>query len=119
VFPADGRTYLVGSFVSDADINSRSGVPFLSKVPVLKYLFSQKSTTRSRSYALLTLAVSVIPENLSSDEVWRRFGGAGSPTTASAVDPDAREQEPNSVSGILDQAVAQPNLQQPPPPQAP
>ncbi|HWR38275.1 MAG TPA: hypothetical protein VN611_02140 [Patescibacteria group bacterium] len=61
VFPADGRTYIVGTFVSDSDIKSRTGVPFLMKIPLLKYLFSQESVQKSRSYAVLTLSVKVLP----------------------------------------------------------
>lgn len=69
VFPADGKTYLVGTIVSDSLINSSSGFPFLSRIPLLKYLFSQNTTTKNRSYALLSLAVKV----LSADESPDRF----------------------------------------------
>ena len=41
IFPADGRTYVVGAFVSDSLIKSRSGVPLLSEIPLVKYLFSR------------------------------------------------------------------------------
>ena len=46
IFPADGRTYVVGAFVSDSLIKSRSGVPFLSEIPLVKYLFSHRPLPR-------------------------------------------------------------------------
>jgi putative hemolysin len=103
VFPADGRTYLVGSFVSDSDIESRTGVPFLSKIPLIKYLFSQKSITRNRSYALLTLAVGVIPDNLSSDDLWRRQADT---TKAAAAKGKEKHEGLQDVPSILDKALA-------------
>ena len=61
VFPADGKTYVVGNFISDSLIKSRSGIPFLSRIPLLKYLFSQETVTKQRSYAVVSLAVRVLP----------------------------------------------------------
>jgi type II secretory pathway component GspD/PulD (secretin) len=110
VFPADGRTYLVGSFVSDSDITSRTGVPFLSKIPLIKYLFSQKSTTRSRSYALLTLAVGVMADNLSSDDLWRQ---QGSSTKSAAAKGKRHEEDLKELPAILDQALAPPEATEP------
>jgi hypothetical protein len=105
VFPADGRTYLVGSFVSDSDINSRSGTPGLSKIPLLKYLFSEKSTTRSRSYALLTLSVRLHPDDLSSDELLERQAAAGeAPTPAGGTSGDMPKGL-EDIPAILDQAL--------------
>ena len=69
VFPADGRTYLVGTFVSDSDLESESRVPILGEIPLLKYLFTQKTTNKNRNYALLTLAVKVFPAGPTSDEL--------------------------------------------------
>ncbi|MFN7990253.1 MAG: DUF333 domain-containing protein [Thermoanaerobaculia bacterium] len=111
VFPADGRTYLVGSFVSDSDIESRSGVPWLSSIPLIKYLFSQKSTTRSRNYALLTLAVSVLPDDLTSDDLARQQAD----TTKSAAAKGGRKkpEELSKVPSILDQALESPQPAEP------
>lgn len=61
IFPADGRTYVVGNFVSDSLIKSRSGVPLLSDIPLLKYLFSQETVKKQRNYAVLSIAVRVLP----------------------------------------------------------
>jgi len=69
VFPADGKTYLVGTFVTDSYIQSRSGVPLLVRIPLLKYFFSQETTEKTRDYAVLSLAVKVIP----SDEYPDKF----------------------------------------------
>ncbi|HSO22945.1 MAG TPA: DUF333 domain-containing protein [Chondromyces sp.] len=107
VFPADGHTYLVGSFVSDSDITSRSGVPGLSKIPILKYLFSQKTTTRSRSYALLTLAVNILPASYSWDQV-RQEGWSTVPSPA-ASNPQKKtrktRKDEDELSRMLDQVT--------------
>lgn len=80
VFPADGRTYLVGTFVSDSDLESESRVPILGEIPLLKYLFTQKTTNKNRNYALLTLAVRVFPAGPSSDELRKPwFAKPGAP----------------------------------------
>lgn len=39
------------------------------KIPLIKYLFSQKTTTTGRTYALLSLALRVIPSDVSSDKL--------------------------------------------------
>ena len=69
VFPANGKTYIVGTFVSDSDIKSTTGVPLLMKIPLLKYLFSQESIDKSRSYAVLTLSVKVLPAGTTPDQL--------------------------------------------------
>jgi putative hemolysin len=108
VFPADGRTYLVGSFVSDSNIKSRSGVPFLSKIPLVKYLFTQKSTTKSRSYALLTIGVDVLPDDLSSDELLRLQRGSTQPAASTNARTKEKEKDLEDIPAILDQALAPP-----------
>lgn len=110
VFPADGRTYLVGSFVTDSDITSRSGVPGLSKIPILKYLFSQKTTTRSRTYALLTLSVNVLPASYSWDQVRQAGWAAGTGSPAAQPQKKRRKggEAEDDLKRMMDQAVQPP-----------
>jgi len=41
--PKDGETSLLGGMVQQRDTQSLAGVPGLSQIPILKYLFSQKN----------------------------------------------------------------------------
>ncbi len=61
VLKANNERYVVGTFVNDGQYKSRYGIPFLSKIPLLKYLFSRDGTRMQRNVAILTLAVRLIP----------------------------------------------------------
>jgi type II secretory pathway component GspD/PulD (secretin) len=61
VLPADNHGYVIGSFITDSDAKSTSGVPILGRLPLLKYLFSQEHVDKQRNTAILTLAVRLLP----------------------------------------------------------
>ena len=61
MLPADNHSYVIGTFITDNDTKSTSGVPILGKIPLLKYLFSQEHTEKQRNTAVLTLAVRLLP----------------------------------------------------------
>ncbi len=64
VLKANNERYVVGTFVNDASYKGQTGIPFLSKIPLLKYLFSQESNDSQRKIAILTLAVRLVPMNV-------------------------------------------------------
>ena len=64
MFKANGQSGIVGTFVTDGNIHGRSGVPVLSEIPLLKYLFSQETTEKVRNIAILTLAVRILPAEI-------------------------------------------------------
>lgn len=61
VLKANSERYVVGTFVNDGQYKTQYGVPLLSKIPILKYLFSRDGTRSQRNVAILTLAVKLIP----------------------------------------------------------
>jgi type II secretory pathway component GspD/PulD (secretin) len=61
VLKANSERYVVGTFVNDGLYKNQYGIPLLSKIPILKYFFSQDSTKVERKVAILTLAVRLIP----------------------------------------------------------
>jgi len=61
VLKANNQRYVVGTFVNDAQYKSQVGLPFLSKIPLLKYFFSREQSQSQRNVAILTLAVKLIP----------------------------------------------------------
>jgi general secretion pathway protein D len=52
----DGETIIIGGLIREDTTNSRSGIPFLSRIPVLGYLFgsTKDDTTRAELIILLT-----------------------------------------------------------------
>jgi type II secretion system protein D len=52
----DGETIIIGGLIREDTSNSRSGIPFLSRIPVLGYLFgsTKDDTTRAELIILLT-----------------------------------------------------------------
>jgi type II secretory pathway component GspD/PulD (secretin) len=61
VLKANNARYVVGTFVNDAEYREQVGIPFLSKIPIVKYLFSRDGKRTVRNVAILTLAVRLIP----------------------------------------------------------
>jgi type II secretory pathway component GspD/PulD (secretin) len=61
VLKANNERYVVGTFVNDGQYKKQIGVPLLSKIPIIKYLFSQDSNQIERRVAILTLAVRLVP----------------------------------------------------------
>jgi type II secretory pathway component GspD/PulD (secretin) len=64
ILKANNERYIVGTFVNDASYKGQQGLPFLSKIPILKYLFSQETNDSQRKIAILTLAVRLVPMNV-------------------------------------------------------
>jgi type IV pilus assembly protein PilQ len=59
----DGDTLIIGGLIREEETASYSGVPGFSKVPVLKYLFGRKHTTKSKR----ELVIFVTPRIVRSD----------------------------------------------------
>ena len=106
IFPADGRTYVVGSFVSDSIIKSRSGVPILSSIPILKHLFSQETVNKQRRYAVLSIAVRVLPARTLGEQdsgEWQvsPLSGRGTGPGNKGVDRGKEVPAPNRAIEVL------------------
>jgi type IV pilus assembly protein PilQ len=56
----DGETMVVGGVFIDTQSNSVSGIPYLSRVPVLGWLFKQKSESVSKQELLIFLTPSIV-----------------------------------------------------------
>jgi type IV pilus assembly protein PilQ len=56
----DGETMVIGGVFIDAQNNSVIGIPYLSRVPVLGWLFKQKSETVSKQELLIFLTPSIV-----------------------------------------------------------
>ena len=56
----DGQTIVIGGLIRDRDDRTRSGIPLLSKIPVLGYLFGTTRNTNSRTELIVLLTPHVI-----------------------------------------------------------
>jgi general secretion pathway protein D len=55
-----GQTVFLGGMISEQDSAGRSGVPFLSRIPVIGPLFGSKSRAKSRSETLVMITPTVV-----------------------------------------------------------
>lgn len=61
---------LLGSYVKENDVEQTIGVPFLSRIPVLKYLFGTTTTLKEKTYIIVTAEASLVhPELLPTPPV--------------------------------------------------
>lgn len=58
---ANNEKIIGGLFASDTWTDSRSGVPILMNIPLLKYLFSTKTRSLQHMASILTMAVRILP----------------------------------------------------------
>ncbi len=85
-----GETVVLGGLVKSTAINDQSGIPFLSKIPLLGYLFRSDSSSKARSEVIVFLTPHVLNTTdeimadskrrrdvMSLDNMWR-YGWSGS-----------------------------------------
>lgn len=56
----DGQSLVIGGMIQQSQTNSDSGIPILSKIPLVKYLFSNKSQSRAKSELIIIITPHVI-----------------------------------------------------------
>jgi general secretion pathway protein D len=65
---ADGEVNLIGGILEDTDTNSMSGYPWLTKIPILKYLFGQETKERQQSEIVFAITPHIIRGGEVTDE---------------------------------------------------
>jgi type IV pilus assembly protein PilQ len=56
----DGETMVIGGVFVDSQSNNVTGIPYLSRVPVLGWLFKQKSETVAKQELLIFLTPTIV-----------------------------------------------------------
>lgn len=51
---------LLASYVREQDVTQTVGIPFLVKIPVLKYLFGTETTVREKTYIIVTAEANLV-----------------------------------------------------------
>lgn len=63
----DGHTLVLGGIITETKGQSRSGVPFLSKIPILGYLFGTTTDTNRRKELILMVTPHVVASHEEAD----------------------------------------------------
>jgi general secretion pathway protein D len=64
----DGEINLVGGILEDSESQSLSGYPWISKIPILKYLFSQEDKKRNESEIVFAITPHIVRSEEITDE---------------------------------------------------
>lgn len=64
----DGELNLVGGILSDTETDSMSGYPWLTKIPILKYLFGQNSKERTESEIVFAIMPHIVRSQEYTDD---------------------------------------------------
>jgi type II secretory pathway component GspD/PulD (secretin) len=65
----DGQTIVLGGLISESKKRSRSGIPFLSKIPVLGYLFGYTDDSAGRSEIIMLLRPRVVRNHKEAEKL--------------------------------------------------
>lgn len=69
----DGHTLVLGGIISESKGTSRSGIPVLSDIPLLGYLFGSTTDTTKRKELILMVTPRVIANHDEADEVTKEM----------------------------------------------
>lgn len=67
------RTLLIGGLLSEDKTHTRTGIPFLSKIPLLGYLFSNTEDTQIKTELVIMVTPRVISNQEDADELMAQF----------------------------------------------
>ncbi|MCK4659036.1 MAG: hypothetical protein KAV82_05890 [Phycisphaerae bacterium] len=73
----DGGTLLIGGMKTTEEVEIEAGVPILSKIPVLKRLYSNRSLVKDEQVLLILVKPTIIISSEAEEEAFPTFGGRG------------------------------------------
>jgi general secretion pathway protein D len=102
----DGEVNLVGGILEDTETNSLSGYPWLTKIPILKYLFGQDNKERQQNEIVFAITPHIIRAlEVTEDNLRLVDLGAGGSVVVGHKDPrkggasDAAQPQDPSANG--------------------
>jgi len=96
VLVKDGETTVIGGLMKVKKTTDRSGVPFVSSIPVVGWLFKSKTKTRDDNELLIFITPHVSGRGRPAT-VLSHARGSGGKTSAPAMEPASAETEPESL----------------------
>jgi general secretion pathway protein D len=99
----DGEVNLVGGILEDTETNSLSGYPWLTKIPILKYLFGQEDKQRQENEIVFVITPHIVRAQEVTDDNLRLVDlGRGSTVSVGHSDP-RRAASAARVPGSMEQ----------------
>ncbi|HEX6821460.1 MAG TPA: secretin N-terminal domain-containing protein [Candidatus Sulfotelmatobacter sp.] len=99
----DGEVNLVGGILEDTESNSLSGYPWLTRIPILKYLFGQEEKDRRENEIIFAITPHIIRAQEVTDDNLRLVDlGRGSSVSVGHTDP----RDGATSKGLMDQSAA-------------
>lgn len=71
----DGQTLALGGLIQESETQANTGIPVLSKIPILGYLFRSTGTRKTKTELIILITPHVITTIADGDEVTRAFTG--------------------------------------------
>ena len=100
----DGEVNLVAGILEDTETRSLSGYPWLTKIPILKYLFGQENKERQENEIVFAITPHIVRAQEVTDENLRLVDlGAGGSVTVGHADP--RKNTAASAPTVQDSSV--------------
>lgn len=90
----DGELNLVGGILEDSETTSLSGYPWLTQIPILKYLFGQENKDRQES----EIVFAILPHIVRGVEITDENAKLIDVGTASTIGLHYKEQEPSKAA---------------------
>ena len=104
----DRTVAMLGGLISESDRNNTSGVPFVVRLPLIKYLFGKKDTTKIRKEIMIFVQPAILPDGATQmDEQQRMLNN-------SPVSEDVLRLSNQPMSPEAQQPGAQPQQGLPP-----
>jgi general secretion pathway protein D len=99
---ADGEVNLIGGILQDSESRSLSGYPWLTKIPILKYLFGQENKDRQQSEIIFAITPHIIRSNEVTDDNQKMTDiGTGTAVTYRAVDSEGDHDKGSTPPSML------------------
>ena len=70
---SEGQSIVIGGLIQDSKNVTRSGIPLLSRIPLLGALFGQQEYVTGKTELILLMTPHIITDQLQSDNVTREF----------------------------------------------
>ena len=109
----DGEVNLIGGILEDSDTQSLSGYPWVSRIPILKYLFAQDNREKREDEIVFAITPHILRANDITEENLRAIDvGTGASTELRRKTPakqqDAAKPTPAGTGGPAKPAAATP-----------
>ncbi len=69
----DGQTIVIGGLIQEDNKDTKSGIPFLSKIPIIGYLFGTSGKKKERTEIIVLLTPHVLKNQQNAADVTNRF----------------------------------------------